>query len=119
MIRFFIAASLFLAGPAFAETCENGAIFEAQDNDGNQHVLKTNGLVDPFIFEMHTAGHLVWTLEAEQGCSNGISGVLDERSDPPRKNRSIFLSRLFRKGIASNYYVFAHLRQTLASFENG
>ncbi|WP_321447114.1 hypothetical protein [uncultured Cohaesibacter sp.] len=116
MIRFFIAASLFLAGPAFAETCENGAIFEAQDNDGNQHVLKTNGLVDPFIFEMHTAGHLVWTLEAEQGCSNGISVCWMSVQTTEEEPIDIPVETV-QEGDGIKYYVFAHLRQTLASLK--
>lgn len=117
MIRFFIAALLFLAGPAFAETCEKGAVFEAKDSDGNLHVLKTtNGLGDPFVFEMHTAGYLVWSLNAEEDCSDGISMCWMSVQTTEEEPIDIPVETIEEQG-SLKYYVFAHLRQTLASMK--
>ncbi|WP_319413431.1 hypothetical protein [uncultured Cohaesibacter sp.] len=116
MFRYLFAACIMLAGPALAEDCPNGAVYEATDSEGNLHLLQTASLADPFTFEMQSQGQLVWSMQAEYLCSNGISECWlsvqtndEEPVDVPVETVS--------QGESVQYYVFAHLRQTLASMK--
>nr|WP_321456355.1 hypothetical protein [uncultured Cohaesibacter sp.] len=114
MFRYLLASLLLLSGPALAQNCENGAIFEATDPEGNLQILKTKGVEEPFVFEMQSKGQLFWSFEAEQSCSNGNSFCWLSVQTTEEEPLDVPVETISEEG-AIKYYVFAHLRQSLAS----
>nr|WP_319388604.1 hypothetical protein [uncultured Cohaesibacter sp.] len=116
MIRYILLALLLLTPAVHAEECANGALYEAEDNDGNLQTLKTSGPSDPFVLEKQADGQAVWTIEAEQGCSNGNSACWLQVVTTDEEPVDVPVETISEDGQVK-YYVFAHLRQTLVSMK--